>query len=326
MKKSAAMKGLFATLGLIVLILDTKTAFKGATEGVASCISTVIPSLFPFILLSCWLNDSVAGESDRMPERIMKSAGLPKGSGPILISALLGGYPSGAQAVYRAYCNGRFGKKDAERVLAYTNNAGPAFIFGMAGHIFPSRAAPWFLWGIHILSAWMVRLIIGASGGTKDKDIPPSAHKTDIIMTTSKIMCTICAWVITFRIIVSYLEVLLEPWVPSSTKTVLFGSLELVNGCCSLPEVIDVRSRFVILSGLLAFGGVCVMMQTISVVRELSTGYYLAGKLLQTVFSIIIATALAYQKWYLMAVFLVPVIVLVIRSKNNGRNPVAIRV
>lgn len=326
MKNGAAVKGLLAALGMTVLILDPKTALKGATEGITSCISTVIPSLFPFILLNCWLNGSVAVESDRMPEGITKIAGLPKGCGPILVGAILGGYPVGAQAVYRAYSSGTLDKENAEKALAYTNNAGPAFIFGMAGHIFPSGAAPWFLWGIHILSALMVRLIIGPIRGDLDRNDRPSGRDPDIVLSTSKIMCSICAWVITFRIIISYLEIWTGKFATVTVRTVLFGSLELVNGCCSLPEVTDVRLRFVILSGLLAFGGICVMMQTVSVVRELSTGYYLTGKLLQTVFSIIISSALVCQKWYLMVVLLVPVVGIVIRSKNNGRNPVAIRV
>jgi len=326
MKISAAAKGSLATLGMILLILDTKTALKGASDGIVSCISTVIPSLFPFILLSCWLNDAVTGESDRIPEGIMKAVGLPKGSGPILVSALLGGYPAGAQAVHRAYSNGRLRKRDAERILAYTNNAGPAFIFGMAGHIFPSGYAPWLLWGIHIFSASMVRLVIGASGDAADKDIRSPGRNTDVILTTSKIMCTICAWVTAFRILLSYLDLWMKAWIPPVVRTVIFGSLELVNGCCLLPEVADVRIRFVIFSGMLAFGGICVMMQTVSVVRELSTGYYLMGKLLQTAFSLIISTALVYQNWYLMTAVLIPVMVFSLRNKNKGRNPMPIRV
>jgi len=326
MKNSGLMKGSLATLGMILLILDPKTALNGATEGIGSCISMVIPSLFPFILLSCWMNDSLAQESGHIPEGITKVAGLPKGSGPILISSLLGGYPAGAQAVHRAYSNGILRKEDAERVLSYTNNAGPAFIFGMAGHIFPWRYAPWLLWGIHIFSAWMVRLVIGSSTGSADKEALPPGRDAGAVLSTSKIMCTICVWVTAFRIITSYLETWVKAWMPQEVRTIIFGSLELVNGCFLLPGVADVRVRFIIFSGMLAFGGVCVMMQTVSVVRELSVGYYLMGKVLQTVFSMILSAALVCQKWYLMTVFLIPAAAVFFRSKNKGRNPAPIRV
>ena len=326
MKKGVAVKGILAVFGMIVLILDTQTALRGAKDGITACIATVIPALFPFILLSSLLNDAVTGECDHIPEGIMKAAGLPAGTSPLLISAILGGYPAGAQAVHRAYSNGALRKQDAERVLAYMNNAGPAFIFGMAGHMFPFRAAPWILWGIHIISAFMVRLLIGPTGTPVCDDIRGSKRTGDVILSTARIMCTVCVWVITFRLVMTYLDVWSGMRMPEEIRPVVFGALELVNGCCELPRVVDLRGRFVIFSGLLAFGGSCVMMQTVSVVKKLSIRYYLAGKMLQTVFSIVISAALVFRKWYMMPVFLLPAVIFVLRNKNKGRNPVPLRV
>ena len=40
--------GLTGAAGMLVLILDAKTALAGAKEGIQLCLYTVIPSLFPF--------------------------------------------------------------------------------------------------------------------------------------------------------------------------------------------------------------------------------------------------------------------------------------
>lgn len=319
-----ATKGALVALGMVILVLDTKTAVKGASEGVISCIITVVPSLLPFIFLSCWLNDPAIGARYRIPKVVARVVGSPEGTGTLLISAVLGGYPAGAQAVQSAYFNGTLKKKDAERLLAYCNNAGPAFIFGITGHLFPSRSVPWLLWSIHIISAFAVRLFMGTTYEPVSDDVKTSKRPADVVLHTAKIMCTICTWVIFFRVILTYLDEWTGSWMPTGVRTVLFGLLELVNGCCILPGVDDLRVRFVILSGMLAFGGVCVTMQTISVVKGLSVRYYLKGKMLQTVFSIFLSAALAYHQWYMLTTLLVPVILFMVRCKIKGRNMVRI--
>ena len=326
MDKKAAVGGILGVFSLMVLILDTNTALQGAVDGISSCIGTVVPSLLPFILLSCWLNSTVTAQSLGIPPLIMKIAGLPKGTGTILISAVLGGYPAGAQAVHRAYTTGAIGKDHAERLLAYTNNAGPAFIFGLVGHMFPSVSVTWILWSVHLLSAFLVRLSMGPREYSSSEDVRFRKNGDDVILTSAKIMCTICIWVTAFRIIMSYLDVWFETRITPMLRPVLFGALELVNGCCSLPEISDLRVRFVACSAMLAFGGMCVTMQTASVTRGLDMRYYIAGKLLQTVFSATISAALAYRKWYLTAAVLAAVLIFGMRTKNKGGNPAPIRV
>ena len=319
MKNGNALKGAIAALGMIILISDPETALKGAADGITSCINTVIPSLFPFILLNCWLNDQLTGEDNWIPVRIIRAAGLPKGTVTILVSAVLGGYPTGAQAVHTAYSSGVINKTVAERILAYTNNAGPAFIFGMLGHVFPSRAAPWLLWGIHILSAFIVRLILAPSWRSIYSETYSANKHGDIPHTTAKIMCTICIWVTTFRIIVTYLGIWIDMVVTPALKTMLFGSLELVNGCCILPEISDLGIRFIVCSGMLAFGGLCVTMQTLSVVRGLDIRYYLIGKSLQTVISIILSTAFVSKKPYMIVAAFALILFFFLRIKKSGK-------
>ena len=326
MKNNMAAKGILAALGMVVLVLDTRTALKGASEGIVSCINMVIPSLLPFIFLGCWLNDPAIGAGYRIPKGVAKIVGTPEGAGSLLISAVLGGYPAGAQAVQSAYINGTLKKKDAERTLAYCNNAGPAFIFGITGHLFSSRSTPWLLWSIHLISAFMVSIIFRPRGENTSDETKTSNRTGDMVLHIAKVMCKICIWVVIFRVFLSYLDIWTQTWMPVAVRTVLFGMLELVNGCCSLPGVVDLRLRFVILSGMLSFGGVCVAMQTISVVKGLGIRYYLEGKVLQTFFSIVISAALVYRQRYMLTVFLVPVLYFTVQCKNKGRNMVGIGV
>ena len=137
---------------MLVLIFDRGLAVKGAQEGVDLCIRTVIPSLFPFILLSMLLTRETSGTS-RWLLPISELLGIPQSVQSLLIPAFLGGYPVGAKCIHDLYRNGQLQKQQAERLLSFCSNAGPAFLFGMLSGFFPDRKNLWLLWLIHILSS-----------------------------------------------------------------------------------------------------------------------------------------------------------------------------
>ncbi len=51
-----------------------------------------------------------------------------------LALGFVGGYPVGARTAIALYENGQCSKTEAERLLAFCNNSGPAFILGGGGH------------------------------------------------------------------------------------------------------------------------------------------------------------------------------------------------
>ena len=57
--------GIFSCMGILVLILDGKTALAGAMAGMELCMKTVIPSLFPFLFLCSLLTNSLWGLQGR---------------------------------------------------------------------------------------------------------------------------------------------------------------------------------------------------------------------------------------------------------------------
>lgn len=293
MSNRKAVWGICAAIGMAVLILDGKTATQGAVEGIRLCLETVIPSLFPFIILSGILTDAMFGT----PLALLRPLGvwlkMPEGSESLLLCAFLGGYPAGAAAVSGAYRKGSLTKQSAERLLGFCNNAGPAFLFGMTARLFDRWEVPWILWGIHILSAFAAaRLIPGTNRGAVQL-VPKTGSISAWIRSSLWIMGSICAWVVLFRIVMAYLERWILWILPTPWRVAVTGGLELTNGICSLPWVSDPCLRLILCSGLLAFGGLCVAMQTISVTAGLSLRKYALGKLIQTLISILLSALIA---------------------------------
>lgn len=287
MRKNSCTMALWAAcMGL--LILDSKTAIDGAQEGLDLCIRTVIPSLFPFFVLSSLLTSALTDTAFLRP--LGKFCRIPAGAESIMLVGFLGGYPVGAQCIYDAWQNGSLTRQDAQRMLGFCNNAGPAFIFGMTSTLFTNSAAPWLLWGIQILSALITAFLIP---GTPDRNAQIRIQETltlpKALERSVRNMANVCGWVILFRVVLAICGKWVFGLVPMELQVLLSGLLELANGYCAMASLHSEGIRFLMCSLCLSFGGLCVGMQTVSAVGALGTGMYFPGKLMQTMVGFLLA-------------------------------------
>lgn len=283
-KKARWITPAYAVVGMLLLILDAKTAVNGARDGIEICLHTVIPSLFPFIVLSCLISNSMLGRKIPFMRCLGKLCGVPAGAESLLLLGLLGGYPIGAQIIADAYHRGQLDKSNAQRMLGFCNNAGPAFLLGMVGSMFSRRYISFILWGLHIGSALITGILLpGRTQETSKVPFSDPLSLPDAIGKAMKSIAGICGWVILFRILLVFFEKWLLHYLPPSIQVLVCGLCELSNGCIRLNSVDNEGVRFVITSSILAAGGLCVAMQTASVTRHLGFGMYFPGKLIQTV-------------------------------------------
>ena len=320
-RKGKHLKSIMAVCGLLVLIFDSKLALEGARSGLEMCIKTVIPSLFPFFVLSLFLTSTLNTGTSETMLCISKKLKIPQAAASVLIPSILGGYPVGAKCLGDLYRRRAINRKDAERLLSFCNNAGPSFLFGMVSGFFPDVELVWRLWLIHLLSAaataWMIPI---KTSDQKEIPVPKEAEKPTVLPTAAKAMCLVCCWVILFRTILSFLKAWFLWLFPDWMQVLVMGFLELTNGCCELMLIGDVRIRFILCSCMLAFGGVCVILQTASVIDELSIRYYVRGKLIQTAFSFLLSYAFMEEYGILYAGTITIFVVIVIKTQNRYRN------
>lgn len=322
MKKHEMLSSLGAGIGMIILILDSKTALEGARSGLELALYTVIPSLFPFFFLSILLT-SAAGSADfSLLHPLTRLCRIPPRCGMFLIPAFLGGYPTGAQSVHTAWKQGTVLKEDAEKLLSFCSNAGPSFLFGILWGVFEERWMVWSLWMIHIAGAlFSAQLFSGAYRQTHTiiQSTPLSA--SEVLKKAVTVTASVGGWIILFRIAIAFLSRWLLWLLPLPFQVLTAGLLELTNGCCMLADIPDVRLRFVLCACMLSAGGLCVTLQTVSVTDGLSRRYYYAGKLCQTLFSLCISTALIYRN----CLFILPLALTLLPTLQKKKKAVAFR-
>ena len=139
MKKWLTLPAVLAVGGL--LLLRPQAAAQAVREGLALCAGTVIPSLFPFfvvvsLLLQLGLAETLQGLCGPFMGPLFRMRGvcaLP------LLAGLLGGYPAGARTAAELFQQGRLSRREAELLLGFCDNCGPAFLLGYVGAGTPGR-------------------------------------------------------------------------------------------------------------------------------------------------------------------------------------------
>lgn len=268
----------------------------GAEEGLQLCLYSVLPSLFPFFVLSSLLLSLGFAESlGRLLFPVMNGLFHLGGNGASALAlGLIAGYPSGARAVSRLYEDGLCGKEEAEHLLAFCNNCGCAFFLSFfGGECFGSAAVGVRLWLIHVLSALCTGILLRPKR-TLSRDTAPSKAQTVSFAAafTAAVQSGFSSFLSVSGFVLLF-SVLLQPMKAAFGSTPLLGMFELFSGAAALDGS---RRAFVYAAALSAWGGLSVHAQSAAFFSAagLSGKWYFRGKLLQSAISAAIAAALTF--------------------------------
>lgn len=297
------------------LLMYPEPCMQTVRQGLALCAQTIVPSLFPFLVLSGMVVElGMANHLGRMLEGIMWPLFRINGAGATaLVLGLVGGYPVGARTAVELYQTGQCSRRQTERLLAFCNNAGPAFIFGVVGTgVFGSSWAGVVLYGIHIAACLCVGLLFrfyGAGETRTPSDRTKAIHAvrvpaafTGSVRAALTGVLNICAFVVTFGVLIRLLDVTgvlggavrLLSWFGmdvQAAKQLLTGLLEVSSGVVGL----EGEGRLTMAALMLGWAGLCVHCQVLCFLADsgLQANTYLVGKALHGALSALFAAGLA---------------------------------
>lgn len=303
---------IFTLVSLFVLMLGSKYAVSAATDGLGVCISVIVPSLLPFFVVSSMLCaygfPSALGR--RFSPITTKLFGVSGEGAAAFFIGITGGYPLGAASVAEIYRSGQIEQNEAERMLAFCNNTGPAFIIGTAGAgIFSSVKIGFELYAAHVLAAVIVGILFSRKKNTAPvyrSSASPAPKFTDALVSAVKAsalsVLNICAFVVFFSAVLGIFKGIgaldlaageLAFHLPLSlrhTRALLTGFLELGGGITALSGCASDAASLAICAFILGWGGLSVHCQTMAAVSgtDLKLGRHFAGRALHGVISAII--------------------------------------
>ncbi|MEI3090489.1 MAG: nucleoside recognition domain-containing protein [Oscillospiraceae bacterium] len=305
MKKfRAALPALALAAAFAALLRFPQEVSAAVTEGLRLSVSVLIPSLFPFfICVNLTSALGLTGVLARVFAPVMRRMFHVSGAGcTAVLCGAAGGYPSGAQCVAALYREGQLSRAEAEYLLLFCNNAGPAFLFGAVGTVLGiGMTGCLLLWGIHLLSA----LVIGLVNRPKEAPnaaLPPvqranaSGAVVEAVRSAGQAVLQITMFVAAFSVLARLLTMAAAHILPDGVCTVLTGMLELSGGIAALANMpIALRWKLALASFFLGFGGLCVWMQTKAVLAPagLSGCGMLSAKLAQGLLAALITYFLA---------------------------------
>lgn len=216
--------------------LRPAAAARGAANGLSLCAKSVIPAIFPLLVLSQILLTSRAASFFALPFRPYVRAlkiGCREAASAVALG-WLGGFACGAQSVSALYRAGAITRRDAELLLCCTVGSGPAFVVGAVGTLMLGSTAG----GAALLSALLAaNLCTGLvmsfflpSGGRSGT--PPSAGSppafADAVRSSVQSMLTLCGFVVFFAFACG---VILPEGAGAAARWLAAVFLEVTNAC-----------------------------------------------------------------------------------------------
>ena len=307
------------------LVIFSRSNLNAAKNGLTLWTTCVVPSLFPFFIMTNLLSQTKVVEfTGKLLDKFMRPLfNVPGIGGFAFVMGLISGYPVGAKIVADFREDGKVTKDEGERLLAFTNNSGPLFILSSVGiALFGDTATGLLLLCTHILSCITVGIILGKFSKKSDAEFRkrhdatyPSKNVTlrnlgsilgDSINNSISTILMIGGFVVIFSVIISilnqthvldFISKFFNPILATLgfdldfAKPLVSGIIELTNGVNQVANIsIKAISQNVVLCAfLLGFGGFSVLLQVFSIVAktDLSMKKYVIGKFMQGIFAAI---------------------------------------
>jgi len=289
---------------VILLVSQSDVSITAVQGALVLCYRTVIPTLFPFFILSSMLVYSGFGDSmAKLFSPVMGPIFKVSGAGALpFVLGLVCGYPAGAKCVATLYQSGALSKDEAEKLLPFCNNSGPLFVIGAVGTVMMGNVSVGvYLYVVHIISAVCVGVLQRACRQS-DKKTEKNYHRekkhqgylqafSNAVSDSVITILTVCGFIIFFAAIIGSVSPFCDRFFSPTISLFIKSVAEITNGIY-LTSLIGYTQRIMLsfISFLLGFGGLCVCMQVSAVVAGtgIRLGRYVLGKIVQGAISAMI--------------------------------------
>ncbi|MDD6012431.1 MAG: hypothetical protein PUC33_06245 [Oscillospiraceae bacterium] len=282
-----------------LLLRFPERAAQGVTDGIDLCLGTLIPTLYPFMILSSLLTEK---RFLQIWENLLSGVcnalfRLPGKCAPVILLSMIGGLPIGGKMTEQLYESGQITRSQGRRMLLFCIGPGPAFVISSVGFYMLGTKKGGLLLYISIIAS---TLLIGVLSRflpcqedyrkpERTEEIPSTLSQLTVksVYSGSVGMMSVCAWVISFSCINSLLEIMS---LPGELRLFLCSILEMTNGCLTAAGKLPLP----VIAGIIGFSGICGHFQVMSAMVKLRLNYklFLTARIISAALSMVICCIL----------------------------------
>lgn len=296
--KRTIMKRILFFLTLIgcfcVILCFPKLAFQGASDGLLLWFRSIIPTLFPFVVLSnLFLSTNAVSFLTRFLGPFLSRLFHVNEHGSFAILAgFLCGYPMGAKVTADLIKRNDITKKEGAYLLSFCNNTSPMFIIsyvilqnlGEKKLLIPSVC---ILIVSPLLCSFLFRLYYRPDSADNHRSFALQpvrfrfSYLDNAITNGFETITKVGGYMILFSIVLELLSRVPTKSIP--LQLAVFPSVEITGGISFIMKhAVSVRQAYIPVMALTSFGGFCSVAQTNSMIQGagLSIFPYLIEKLI----------------------------------------------
>lgn len=304
-RNTATFFGMIVLFLILLLLKNPSVAAECVMHGLSLCAKSIIPALFPFMVLSEILIACGFGElfGKHLGGPISALFGISRESSAALFLGFLCGFPVGARMALALYDTGRIDRTECERLLGFSNLPSIAFLVSAVGvSLYRSRSFGILLWLAALASACLVGILTRKKGASRsDAPIaiaPPvrfSVFPSAIANATSA-MLSICAYILFFEAVLGCLSnVLPSLAIPEPLLALIYGFFELTSGVRAAASISNPLAAAIFGALTVGWSGLSIHCQLLTLCdgRGLSYRFYFRARLAEALICALIVLIFA---------------------------------
>jgi sporulation integral membrane protein YlbJ len=274
---------------------------KGIQNGIRLCATTIVPSVFPFMILSSMMLGY--GVFDRMQfpssafERVFR---VNKNGLCAYLCGIFCGFPIGAKCAAEARMHALITQEECERLVIFSTNPSPAFLICGVGGLFGSIKKGVLLYLITLLCGALIGIFLGRGRCASKKEkahLPLHFSLTEAVENAGLNTLYICSYLLLFSALIGILG---APISSPLLLSLLLPLLEIGSASSFLSSAsIGAPTALALCAFAASFGGLCVHLQCAHVLKGtgISMKKFFLCKLFQGFLAMTAVLILHFFRW-----------------------------
>lgn len=289
---------LLCVLGLILILSSPDLCSLGMTNGIKVCLYTILPSFFPFLVITNTLvkYDLFRYISVFTYPVFKRLFGVTRNGSFVAMTGFICGYPIGIKTAKDMLNTGNISYAEYLHLIKFCNNPSLPFVinyvsYSILNNTFPSWKLLLCIYGASIIAGIIFNIIYNFNFSKIELQALPlsngNASDHNVFISAFYTIINLSAYVLLFSIVITYIQYILKN--NSLFKTIIITLTEITSGINYLSSLPDILNYLPLIILALVSGGLSITAQSLSFFEKKAEYYsYFRGKLLCITLSLIL--------------------------------------